>query len=78
MKVLSTPYWIPKMHESPVGTMFIIVRKQSVNKPLSKNIMTAFDLLSKSVEKYHNRSKFNSGCHSLCVIQNNKPVIDTL
>lgn len=42
MKVLPMPYWIPRMHELPIGTRFIITSKQCFIKPLSKNITTAF------------------------------------
>ena len=78
MKTLPTPYWMPKMHKSPIGARFIIASKQCVVKPLSKNITAAFKLLYKSVEKYHSKCKFYSGINSFWVIQNNKPVIDTL
>ena len=78
MKVLPTPYWIPKMHKSPIGARFIIASKQCTIKRLSKNITAAFKLLYKSVEKYHHKSKFYSGVNSFWVIQNSKPVIDNL
>ena len=78
MKTLPTPYWMPKMHKSPIGARFIIASKKCAVKPLSKNITAAFKLLYKSVEKYHSKSKTYSGINSFWVIQNNKPVIDTL
>ena len=37
LKVLPTPYWIQKIHRSPIGAKFIITRGQCVIKPLSKN-----------------------------------------
>ena len=70
MKVLSTPYWIPKIHKSPIDTRFIIANKQCAIKRLSKNFISAFKLLYKSVEKYYDKNSF-------WVIQNRKPVIDT-
>ena len=33
MKVLETPYWIPKMQKSLIGTRFIIPSKQCVITP---------------------------------------------
>ena len=78
MKTLPTPYWMPKMHKSPIGARFIIASKKCALKPLSKNITSAFKLLYKSVEKYHSKSKSYSGVNSFWIIQNNKPVIDTL
>ena len=77
-KVLSSPYWMPKMHNLPIGTRYITDSRQCVIKALSKNIATTFKLLYKSVEKYHNKSKFYSGVNSFSVIQNNKSVTDTL
>ena len=63
------------MHVSPTGTKFIIARKQCVLKPFSNNIIAAFKLLHKSVEKYHNKSKF-LGHFGWSKIK--KRVIDTL
>ena len=51
VNVLSTPYWIPKIHKSPIGTKFIITSKECVIKPLGKNTTAAFKLC-KSVERY--------------------------
>ena len=36
MKVFVPPFWIPQMHESSIGTRFIIENKQCVIKHLSK------------------------------------------
>ena len=77
MKVLLTPYWIPKMHKSPNGTKFITVNKQCVIKPLRKNITGVIKLFYKSGEKYRNKSKFYSRVNSIWLIQNKKPVIDS-
>ena len=32
IKVLSTPYWIPKVNKSPISTRFITASRQCVNK----------------------------------------------
>lgn len=58
IKVLLTPHLIPKIYKYPIGTRFIIVSKQCVIKPLTKNMPEEFMLLCKSVEKYHNQSKY--------------------
>ena len=76
MNALPMPYWIPKKHKSPIGTGFIIASKQSVVKVLSGNI-TGVIKLYESVRKYRNKRCY-SGVNSFWVIQNNKPVIDTL
>lgn len=70
MKVLPNLCWIPKIHKSLIGTRFIIANKQCAIKRLSKNFISAFKLLYKSVEKYYDKNSF-------WVIQNRKPVIDT-
>ena len=66
------------MHKPQIRPRFIIVSKQCVIKPLSKNITAAFKLLYKPVGNYHNRSKFYSEINSFWATQNNKRVIDTL
>ena len=45
MKVLPKAYWILKMHKSLIRARFIIASKQSVIKPLSKNITAVSKLL---------------------------------
>lgn len=75
MKVFPTPYWIPKMDKSPTGTRFIIASEQCLIKSLSQSI-TVFKSLHKSVEKYHNKSKFCFRDNSFWVIQNIKQVIE--
>ena len=72
MKALPKAYWIPKMHKSLIGARFIIASKECVVKPLSKNITAVSKLLYKSMEKYYNKSKFNSRVNSFWVIQNKK------
>ena len=67
-----------KMHKSPIGTKIKIENNQCINKHLSKSIIAAFKLLYKSVQIYHNKSKFYSGVDCFSLIQNNAPVIDTL
>ena len=50
MKVLPTPYSIPEIHKSPIGTRFVIGGKQYVIEPLSKNFTSTFKLLYKRVK----------------------------
>ena len=35
-KILPSPYWLPKMHKSPIGSRFIIASKVCSIKELSK------------------------------------------
>ena len=79
MKVLPKAYWVLKMHKSLIRARFIIASKQSVIKPLSKNITAVSKLLYKSVEKFYNKNNFCFRVNSFWVIQNKKnPVTDTL
>ena len=67
-KVLPTP----KIKKSQLGPRFVIASKQSVIKPLNKNIIAAFKLLNKFVKKYCNKNKFYCGVNLSWVIQNNE------
>ena len=78
MKVLPTPYWLPKMHKTPIGSRFIIASKFCTVKELSKKVTAAFKLLYKAVECYHHKSQYFSGINSFWVIQNNSSVIDAI
>ena len=62
------PYWIPKTCKLTVGTRLIFASKQYA-KPLIKY---------KYIEKCHIKSKVYSQVNFFWVIQNHKPVIDTL
>ena len=67
-KVLPTP----KITKSQLGPRFVIASKQSVIKPLNKNIIAAFKLLNKFGKKYCNKNKFHCGVNLSWVIQNNE------
>ena len=67
-KVLPTP----KITKSQLGPRFVIASKQSVIKPLNKNIIAAFKLLNKFGKKYCNKNKFYCGANLSWVIQNNE------
>ena len=58
MKVLPTPYSIPEIHKSPIGTRFIIGSKQYVIEPLSKNFTSTFKLLYKRVKNIMIKASF--------------------
>ena len=78
MKTLPTPYWLPKMHKTPIGSRFIIASKSCTVKELSKKVTAAFKLVYKAVECYHNKSRYYSGVNSFWVIQNNSSVIENI
>ena len=78
MKVLPTPYWLPKMHKTPIGSRFIIASKYCAIKEISKKVTAAFKLIYKAVECYHQKSQHYSGINSFWVIQNNSSVINAI
>ena len=59
-KSLTTMCWIPKLHENPVGSRFIIASKNCSTKPLSKTISNVFKLIYSQRKNFHRQSKFLS------------------
>ena len=78
MKMLPDIYWIPKLHKTPIKERFIIASKECTLKQLNKDITSIFKLAYKQVETYNRKAHKFSGINSFWVIQNSKPVIDTL
>ena len=73
---LPNMYWLPRMHKTPIKVRFIV----NSPKSLAKAITSAFQLLTdfKQVEKYSDKCRFFTGVNTFWVIQNNRPVIDTI
>ena len=59
-KSLTTMCWIPKLHENPVGSRFIIASKNCSTKPLSKAIFNVLKLIYSQRKNFHRQSKFLS------------------
>ena len=68
---------IPKKHKSPIGSRFIIASKRCVLNFQVKTSQQHLNCYTKSLEKYHSKSKFYSRVNSFWVIQNYKTVIYT-
>ena len=75
---LPSMYWMPKMHKSPSGCRFIIASKHCATKPISKAVSSAFKLIFKQVESFHQKAKFLSNYNKFWVLQNSDPVISIL
>ena len=75
---LPSMYWMPKMHKSPSGSRFIIASKHCSTKPISKAVSSAFKLIFKQVESFHQKAKFLSNYNKFWVLQNSDPVISIL
>ena len=71
-------YLLPKMHKNPIKFRFIIAAPKCSVKPLSKAVAAIFKQIYYQVEQYNKKSFFYSGVKTFWVIQNNKPVIDSI
>ena len=63
-------YWLPKMQKTPVGARFIVASYYCSTNPLSDTISKIFIMVFNTVESFHNKSIFYSGCKKLWVVQN--------
>ena len=71
-------YWLPKLHKNPIKARFIVAAPKCTVKHLSKNVTSVFQLFYKQIEAYNHKSKFFSGVNTFWVVQNNKPVIQSI
>ena len=71
-------YWTPKQHKDPTGSRFIVSGKSCSTKSLSKKLSFIFKLIMKTLRTHCNyKSKFlNTSLY--WIINNSKPVHDTL
>ena len=67
-------YWLPKMHKTPVGARFIVASYYCSTNPLSDTISQIFIMIFNTVESFHNKSFFYSGCKKFWVVQNYFPI----
>ena len=73
-KSLPIMYWLPKMHKTPVGARFIVASYYCSTNPLSDTIPKIFIMVFNTVESFHNKSFFYSGCKKFWVVQNSFPI----
>ena len=69
-KSLPITHWLPKMHNTPVGATFIVAPYYCSTNPLSDVISKVFIMAFNTVESFHNKSFFYSGCKKFWVVQN--------
>ena len=67
-------YWLPKMHKTRVGARFIVASYYYSTNPLSDTIFKIFIMVFNTVESFHNKSFFYSGCTKFWVVQNSFPI----
>ena len=77
-KHIPSIYCLPKMHKTPIKFRFIISSKFCTSKKLSKYVAVVFAHLLQQIEHYHAKSYFFSGIKSFWIIQNNKPLLDSI
>ena len=69
MEIMSSIYWLPKMHKNPVGFRFVIASPKCSLKPLTKDITALFKLFYSRVERYHLKGKVWSGIKKFVVFK---------
>ena len=63
-------YWLPKIHQAPVGVRCILALCYCSTNILSDTISEIFIIVFNTVELFHNKSFFYSGCKKFWVAQN--------
>ena len=71
-------YWIPKNHKTPIKERFIVASPVCSIKPLAKSLTSIFRVFFKQIEAYNAKCRFFSGVNTFWVIQNNKPVTESI
>ena len=71
-------YWMPKMHKNLIKARFIIAFPKSSIKPLARTIASIFCLFFRQIQTNNDKCRFFTGVNTFCVVQNNKPVTDTM
>ena len=66
------------MHKTPTGATFIVATRKCSTKALPKTAAKAFKLIFKQIQSSHEKSHFYSDCKKSRVVENSKPVIDSL
>ena len=75
---LPNMYWIPKKHKIPSKARFIIGASHCSVKPLAKALTSVFKLFYKQIENYCKIDHFFTGVKTFWVLQDKKPVVDSI
>ena len=76
MQKLSSFYWLPKMHKTPVGSRFIAASYSCTTKPLSR-LVTKMLVLT-HFEQYNAGITRRTGCSAYWIIHNSTQVINMI
>ena len=63
-------YWLPKIHETPIGARFIVASKNFGNKSLSDVTSKVFEMTFDHVESFHRKSLFYTCFEKFWVVEN--------
>ena len=77
-KLLPIRYSLPKTHKTSIGASFIVDSKDCSTKSLTDTIYKIFKIIFDTVESYHNKSFFYSGCKKFWVVQNSFLIVTKL
>ena len=67
-----------KNHKTPIKERFIVASPVCSIKPLAKSLTSLFRVFFKQIETYNAKCRFFSGVNTFWVVQNNKPVTDSI
>ena len=70
-------YWLPKMHNKPVGARFIVTSKNCCStESLSGIVSKVFKIIFNTLGSFNDKSFFYSGCRKFWIVQNYVPIIE--
>ena len=70
--------WLTKIHTTPIGAKFIAASKNCSTNPLCHTIFKIFKMIFNTVESFHRKSFFYSGCIKFWIVRNLFPNVTML
>ena len=77
-KKLIKKHWLPKMHRTSAGVMFIIASRKFSTEGLPKTVTKTFIIRFKEIQSFHEKWCFYSDYKLFWIFENTKHVIDGL
>ena len=68
-------HWLPKIYKTLVGVRFIATSYYCSTNPLSDTITKTFKMIFNTVESFHKKGFFYSGCKKFWVVEKSVPVV---
>ena len=63
-------YWLPKMNKTSFGTRFTVASKKYSARSPSVAISKICKMVFNTIDSFHNKSFFHSGCKKFWVVEN--------